>query len=519
MSRATHGVLQGDDNGYRVMGGVSTLDPTLVVNSQIDPLTGRLLVDASGGSGQVVTPTGTVNGSNNIFTVPTTTIITSVVVDGLERYSGFGYTYNSLTGIITVDPLAPPVEYIRVNTATVSSAGQVVSIIAGANVTVDSSDPSNPIVSATGTGGGTVDSIQAGNGISVDSTDPANPSVSATITPVTGQYKTFLTVGLSNSDYNTTDYTSDDQAVQAALNALPPASGDGLVGGGTVFIKGKSTNYVFNAPVIVKEGQSILGAGCQATVIQAKNSLNDYVFKTDTTASTHRRNIYMANFKIDGNASNNASGGGIYTFNLRNSKFVNLWVTLTKDWAFNIDGDDIGYFNYIDSCQIDNGGSGIQCRFSEHNFILNNEMSFMTGKGMYLQSDLDFVQGNQLDHIDGYEVHCYFGAGIWTIQGNSFDRPGSDAVVIEGAVKCDVSHNYFDSAPAGTASIKNVGSNQLMCIGNRMTQSGGAGSYGIRETAATNQCMYANNFVTGATTGISLNASSTNVIRTNNMGD
>lgn len=509
-----------DQNHVTVALGQSNTVSTNPLPFLIDSLTGRLLVDSSGGSGQVLTPTGTVNGSNTTFTVPAGTVITSVVVDGLERYANFGYTYVSGTGVITVDPLAPPTEYIRVNTANVSAAGQVQSIIAGTNVTVDSSDPANPIVNSSGSGGGTIDSIVAGAGISIDNTDPANPIVTALITGTSGQYKTFVTMGRSNSDFNTTSYASDDLCLQAALNSLPIPATDGGVGGGIVFVKGDSAVYTFNSPVIVSEGQSIIGAGTQATVFKAKNNLNAYMFQTGTTGSSHRRNIYMANFKMDGNRSNNTSGGGITTFNLRNSKFVNLWLTEMDDYAFFLDGDAaIGYFNYIDSCQIDLCDAGIHVRFSEHNWIIKNEMSFVDGKGIFCESDLDFILDNQLDFIGDYEIHCYFGAGIWTIQSNSIDRPQSDGIVIEGAVKCDVSHNYFDSAPAGKASIKNVGSNQLTAIGNRMTQTGGAGSYGILETSATDKCIYSLNQCTGATTAISLNASSTNVIRSFNQGD
>lgn len=60
----------------------------------------------------------------------------------------------------------------------VSASGEVVSVVAGTNVTVDSTDPANPIVSAAG--GGAVDSVVAGSHITVDSTDPANPIVAAT---------------------------------------------------------------------------------------------------------------------------------------------------------------------------------------------------------------------------------------------------------------------------------------------------------------------------------------------------
>lgn len=57
--------------------------------------------------------------------------------------------------------------------------GVVQSVVAGTNVTVDSTDPANPIVSASGGGGsGIVETVVAGTRIDVDSTDPANPIVS-----------------------------------------------------------------------------------------------------------------------------------------------------------------------------------------------------------------------------------------------------------------------------------------------------------------------------------------------------
>lgn len=57
--------------------------------------------------------------------------------------------------------------------------GVVQSIVAGDNVTVDATDPANPIVSSTGGGSGSVESIVAGDNVTVDDTDPANPIVSA----------------------------------------------------------------------------------------------------------------------------------------------------------------------------------------------------------------------------------------------------------------------------------------------------------------------------------------------------
>lgn len=439
-------ILKRDENRVTVLGGVTDDSSQFVTMLRVDPSTKRLLISAvSGGSGQVITPTGTVNGVNTTFTVPAGTIITSITVDGLVRYSGFGYTYSDPT--ITVDPLAPPVEYIRVTTASVTSAGQVNSIVAGTNVTVDSSDPRNPIMNATGGGGsGTVDTVQGGNGVSVDSSNPANPIVSADINPTTGQYKTYLTVGFSNADY-TCDGTNDDVQIQQAIDALPST-------GGIVFVKGSSTVYDIGATVIIDAYQTILGAGTGATTFKAKNSLNAYVFSTATTASASWRKIYMAHFKIDGNRGGNTSGGGIYCHNSRNSTFYDLWVTESDDYAINLDGDSaLGWFNQVDRCEVDLCDAGFHSRFCEHNWFSHNTMSFVIGKGIFCESDLDLIEWNQLDFIEDYEIHCYFGAGIWKVMNNSIDRPQSDGVVIEGAVKCDVSHNYFDSAPADRKSV------------------------------------------------------------------
>ena len=57
-------------------------------------------------------------------------------------------------------------------------AAEVESVVAGTNISVDSTDPANPVVSSTQVGGGIVNSVVAGTDISVDDTDPTNPIVS-----------------------------------------------------------------------------------------------------------------------------------------------------------------------------------------------------------------------------------------------------------------------------------------------------------------------------------------------------
>ncbi|MCB1712245.1 MAG: hypothetical protein KDH96_07155 [Candidatus Riesia sp.] len=61
----------------------------------------------------------------------------------------------------------------------IGGSGGIQSIVAGANITIDNTDPSNPVISSTGGSGG-IDSVVAGNGITVNTTDPDNPVINST---------------------------------------------------------------------------------------------------------------------------------------------------------------------------------------------------------------------------------------------------------------------------------------------------------------------------------------------------
>lgn len=76
-----------------------------------------------------------------------------------------------------------PVGHVGSDDAPPGGGTGVRSVVAGANVSVDATDPANPIVAAAAPGGGTVDSVVAGSGISVDATDPANPIVALAAAP------------------------------------------------------------------------------------------------------------------------------------------------------------------------------------------------------------------------------------------------------------------------------------------------------------------------------------------------
>jgi hypothetical protein len=98
-----------------------------------------------------------------------------------------------------------------------AGGGTVVSVVAGAGIAVDSTNPANPVVSATGTA--IVESVVAGTGISVNSTDPANPIVTSTVTA--------SSIGLGNvnntSDANKPVSTAQQTALNLKANAASPS--------------------------------------------------------------------------------------------------------------------------------------------------------------------------------------------------------------------------------------------------------------------------------------------------------
>lgn len=97
------------------------------------------------------------------------------------------------------------------------------SIVAGTNVTVDDSDPLNPIINASGGGSGTVESV---TGDGVDNTDPANPVITNihSATALTDAASIDLTaikhtLTTSSSRTFTISYTGDDITMEVTLNA------------------------------------------------------------------------------------------------------------------------------------------------------------------------------------------------------------------------------------------------------------------------------------------------------------
>lgn len=107
-----------DDNAVPTALFAISTSPSFVAPGQIDELTGRILVDVSGGGGgggstlNMEIPSGTVNGVNKIFTVQNTPVFIDtsgqVNVSSTQDATNFGYTFSSGTVTFTFAPTQTP---------------------------------------------------------------------------------------------------------------------------------------------------------------------------------------------------------------------------------------------------------------------------------------------------------------------------------------------------------------------------------------------------------------------------
>lgn len=114
--------------------------------------------------------------------------------------------------IETVDITVNP-NIIEVNVTRTTGAGGIQSIVAGTNITVDDTDPLNPIVSATGGGG-----VESVTGATVDNTDPLNPVVNVpSLTQVLTVGDRVLESITANRDFELADRTKYLQLLGGTL--------------------------------------------------------------------------------------------------------------------------------------------------------------------------------------------------------------------------------------------------------------------------------------------------------------
>lgn len=140
----------------------------------------------------------------------------------------------------------------------VNDVGFLESVQAGTNITIDNTDPLNPIINATGGGGGTVDSVVGGTGIDVDATDPVNPILNLDAASV-------ASLSLADTSVQPGDLAA--VATSGSLQDLLNAPGSFITGFQMTWVSGTAVTvqaggaYIQSLGVIVNSPSAIAKAG------------------------------------------------------------------------------------------------------------------------------------------------------------------------------------------------------------------------------------------------------------------
>lgn len=160
------------------------------------------------------------------------------------------------------------------------------------------------------------------------------------------QYKIFITVGSSNADYLTTNYSQDDQAINAAIVY---ASG---LGGGRVMCKDEE--FTIDDPILPGDNVWLSGVDMYATKFAASSSLRAGIVddKSARNADSTLNNFIISDLELDGTnmiRDNIHFYKGINSANWVKSKILNIYCHDTT--ATGIGPDDLQETT-IDRCVV-----------------------------------------------------------------------------------------------------------------------------------------------------------------------
>jgi parallel beta-helix repeat protein len=354
-------------------------------------------------------------------------------------------------------------------------------------------DGADSIVPGPAGADGVVQTVVAGTNITVDATDPANPIVNADIQ---GRTATFVVaasdataVEKSQADY-VCDGTADDVQLNAAITALP-------VGGGKIVLTEGTFNVVTS--VIFKSNVTFMGQGYGTLISMASTTTNEPILNVYALTGTYE-NVVIENLRIQGAGSgNHATAGdqrGIHSRNTSNIRIRNVWVYETPSTGITLDQST----NAIaENCFIQN--TGYNCIGIGENLVTNVLVKncWLTGAS---NAGIEFnsvVSGGKM-------IGCYSYANKWgcriAMDYGSYAPTGISLV----------GNTFRDNTQFGVIVTNGID----IIIDSNTVQNNLAGNYDGIKLDTTTKSKVANNISSGnGGSGILIHKSPDNVINSN----
>jgi hypothetical protein len=228
--------------------------------------------------------------------------------------------------------------------------------------------------------------------------------------------------------------TADNTNIQSALDANR----------GPVYLS-PGTYNIAAALIFRRDNAALIGAGWD-TILRAATNLNDYVIASTQPTGDHWNGCRVAELKIDGNAANQSSGGGIKFLGTYYAKIDHVLIWNPHDIGILLDrnggGNPYGAYTFIDKCHIYGGalGSGvtrtaygIQTAAADFNFIRDTSIDWFNSVGGIGINLGGWNQKLNNVHVDECETDLLLDFVETNLITNcSFDRPTLRAIKQNG---------------------------------------------------------------------------------------
>ncbi len=313
------------------------------------------------------------------------------------------------------------------------------------------------------------------------------------------------------ADFIAAGSSSDEDAINAAIAALPAS-------GGTVYLL--EGTFTVDGTIAVPSNVTITGSGAGTVVtIKADGGVaNDFSVFTNADTVNGNSGITITNLAINGNKANNGAssnagvaltkvGSGSGSSAVAGAKLSHLWIKNMRSAGIYLDTSNNNIITHV--TVINATGDGIQLYGSDYNSI-TNVISQGNQEGIRLENGSDFVtiSGNTIEG-NGEEGINVNGSNCATITGNTIVNSGTRGVSIHSSSLCGVVSGNFIGDNGG-AGVRVATAHSMLISGNTISNNGGSGSEsGVDIVGNANGNQIVSNRITDtAGTGYAININS-----------
>lgn len=251
------------------------------------------------------------------------------------------------------------------------------------------------------------------------------------------------------------DHIDDQVQINQAIADVLAAGGGRVVLSPGEFLLSDTIN------IPVTQVLTVTGSG-RATRIKAGNAFNRYLFTFNGAADTR---VEISDMTLDGNHTQQTSGGGIWGPAAVQCRFLNLHVTSFYQYGITLRPaatSEFGHTNYITNCLFDNSewgpgeGTGLHFTSNDENFVTSCDFEFLGGAsavaaGIYDQSGAQNIINCNFTHggVDKPTVALKDGPNSRLV-GCNFDSTGGDGILVTGSGHSILGCTFFNVGSKGT---------------------------------------------------------------------